>query len=100
MGMESSGAIPGPEWVAELGKIAGALGDEALRRSFKADPRGSLEKAGVDMSMVPSSIVDVLSGMSVDELAALMRFNDVLVRAGLVVEPPGGYPDGGRVGFF
>jgi hypothetical protein len=98
--MESSGPIKGPSATAELAKIAGVLDDEAQRKSLKADFDGTLERARVDMSMVPTTLQEVLKRMSVEELAAVARFNKALVDAGFEVEPPDGYPDGGRVGFF
>jgi hypothetical protein len=99
MGMEIS-PIQGPPATAELAKIAGVLADEAQRTSFTGDPRGTLEKAGVDLSIVPSTVVEVLSSMSPNELAAWSRLCEALVDAGFEVEPPEMEQGWGRVCFF
>lgn len=102
-GMGQGGRGMGPPVVAELAKIARVLREMESRQSFKQNPRGALQSAGVDMGMVPSSVVDMLSGMSEDELATVMRFHDALCEAGLKMDAPNdasGRPDGGAVCFF
>jgi hypothetical protein len=95
--MESSGSIQ--RTTAELAKVAAVVADKAQHASLKEDPRGTLEKAGVNMNMVPESIVTALRDMTPDQLDALSRFNQALIDAGFVI----GAPDDvgwGRVGFF
>jgi hypothetical protein len=96
--MQYAGPVKGPPVVAELAKIAQVLRDMKSRQSFVDDPKAALDRAGVNMKAVPSSVVDTLSGMSQDELGAVIRFNDALVEGGLVTEAP--EPDGARVSFF
>jgi hypothetical protein len=101
--MEKGGPIKGSPIVAQLAKLAHVLRDTEARRSFTEDPSGALARAGVDMEALPSSVVETLSSMSHDEIAAVIRFNDALIDAGLVVEgpdEPGPDQYGGRVGFF
>jgi hypothetical protein len=100
--MEHSEPLKGSAVVAELAKLARLLRDPETRKSFMGDSKAALQGGGVEMSAIPTSVLDTLSGMSHDELAAVIRFNDALVDAGLYVEAEGGYgkPDAGVVGFF
>jgi hypothetical protein len=84
------------ELADELAKVAEVIRREDVRDSLAADARGTLQSEGVDVDKLPSNVVDVLSGMSPQELDLVARMNDALVEAGLVVEGP----DEGRVGFF
>ena len=99
--METSEPVKGPAFVGELAKVARVIRDPETRRSFKGDRKGALDRAGVDMGAMPSSVIDTLSGMTPDELAAVIRFNDAMVDGGLSVVAEGsGKPGGDRVAFF
>jgi hypothetical protein len=99
--MQTSEPLKGPAMVGELAKVARVLRDLESRKAFKGDPRGALNRAGVDMGAIPSSIIDTLSGMTPDQLEAIIRFNDAGVDGGLSVVAEGsGKPGGDRVAFF
>lgn len=80
----------------QLAKVAEVLRDENMRRGFASDPRATLQQGGVDPDRLPSGAVDMLAGLSPQEVGLLMRLNDRMMKAGLVVEGP----NGGRVSFF
>jgi len=92
--------MKGSAVVSELAKMAEVLRESGTRNSFMEDPKGALERAGVNTAAIPSSVLDTLSGMTDEELGVVVRFNDALVNAGVVIEGPDDEPDGGRVGFF
>ena len=83
--------------LAEIAKVIRLIGAPDHRKSFTGDPRGTLEKAGVNLEVVPKEVVDTLSELTYEELALLSRIGESFTRAGLVMEE---YPDGGPVWFF
>lgn len=98
--MEDQGALKGPPVAAELAKVAQALRDMEGRKSSEEDRGRAFAGIGVDMSALPAPVVKLLSEMSPEELSAVIRFNDALVEAGMVVEPPYEEPGAGPLGFF
>jgi len=42
-----------------------------LRQAFLSDPRGTLQRAGIDADKIPPGILETLSGMSYEELSAV-----------------------------
>jgi hypothetical protein len=80
----------------DLAKVADLLRDEGSRRSLASDTRGTLKKAGVDPGNLPSNVINILDGMSPQEMTLLANLSDVFSEAGLVVEGP----KGGTVFFF
>lgn len=42
-----------------------------MRRAFQSDPRGTLERAGIEADKLPPDILETLSGMSYEELSAV-----------------------------
>jgi hypothetical protein len=85
------------ELLAELAKVIQLIAAPDQRKSFTGDSRGTLEKAGVNLEVIPKEVVDTLAELSYDELALLSRIGESFARAGLVLED---LPDGGRVWFF
>jgi hypothetical protein len=96
--MENTGPLRGSPVVGELAKVAQVLRQTETKKSFRQDRKSALEQAGVDLNAIPSSVMDTLGGMSDDELATVIRFNDALVDAGFAVEGPSEGP--GKVCFF
>jgi hypothetical protein len=97
--MENQGPLKGPPVVADLAKVAQVLRDME-GREFEEDRDRAFAGIGVDLSALPAPVVELLSQMSPEELSAVIRFNDALVQAGLVVEPPYEEPGAGPLGFF
>jgi hypothetical protein len=95
MEMEQRGGMK-HEAADVLARVADILRDESKRRSFAEDPRGTLQKEGLDPGKLPSRAIDALSRLSPQEAGLLVRLDDKLKDAGLVVEGP----NGGRVSFF
>jgi hypothetical protein len=95
--MEQAGHLKGPRFVADLSKVSDVIRDMELRKSFMQDPIATLERAGCDVSQLSRDVIDTLSGMTDQELDAVIRFHDALCDADYIVEAESG---DGRVCFF
>jgi hypothetical protein len=65
------------------------LASAALRKSFAADPLGTLERAGIDIRAIPERILDTLAELSYEELGVVARVNQTLIESGIAAEPVG-----------
>jgi len=61
------------------------LAETAMRKSFAADPMGTLERAGIDPDSVPEEVLDVLADMSYEELTVVSRLSDSMIGAGISI---------------
>jgi hypothetical protein len=61
--------------IANLGR---AISDKEFRDSFPQDPDGALQRAGIDKGELPPKLLETLTTMSSDELAALATVKDAL----------------------
>jgi hypothetical protein len=77
------------EGVEALARLTQVLDQADQRESFRDDPAGTLQRAGVDMDRLPRELIEFLSSLSVDELALLSRHSKVLVDHGFFVDVPG-----------
>jgi hypothetical protein len=62
------------------------LGDAAMRKSFSADPLGTLERAGIDYGTVPKEFLDVLADMSYEELTVVSRVVESMIDLGISIQ--------------
>ncbi len=83
--------------VSELAKLIEIIQDSPQRRTFLEDPRGTLEKHGVDLDVVPEKVLDTLGGLSYEELGVVVKVCEDFAEAGLTL---GEFERGGRVCFF
>jgi len=67
----------------EIGKVSDALARPAIRKMFAIDPIGALERAGVDMSTVPETTVDLFASLAPWELEVLGRVTELARSKGL-----------------
>jgi hypothetical protein len=61
------------------------LANTAVRKSFAADPIGTLRGAGIDPSSVPEQFLDVLADMSYEELTVVSRVSDSMIAADISI---------------
>ncbi len=81
--------------VQELGKVMDVIKDPGQRQSFAANPDQTLQQRNVNTGAIPGQVVDVLKGLSPDELGLLARFHSTLIDSGLSSD----VPDSGQFGF-
>lgn len=81
----------------QLDAVLRVIHRPALRRSFLSDPEGTLREHGVDLTVFPESLVDVLADMSYEELSVVARLYDEGCEHQLVI---GRKSDGGVVCFY
>jgi len=67
----------------EIAKVTDAIARPAIRKMFAIDPIGALERAGVDISKVPETTVDVLASLAPWELEVLGRVTELARSKGL-----------------
>jgi hypothetical protein len=76
----------GQAGVEAISQIAlNVLAKAAVRKSFAADPVGTLKGAGIDPDSVPEEFLHVLADMSYEELTALSRVTDSMINAGISI---------------
>jgi hypothetical protein len=75
---------------AALKKLADLIKDEQGRKQLKEDPDSALGDAAADL---PSEVLATFRDLDQQELKALARVNETLIRAGLRYD----LPDGGSV---
>ena len=68
---------------SEFAKISDALARPAIRKMFALDPISALERAGVDVSKVPETTVDLLASLAPWELDVLGRVAELAKSKGL-----------------
>ena len=79
--------------VSAVSRIATeVLARPTLRKSFAADPVGTLERAGIDSGAIPDRLLDTLADLSYEELEVVSRVNRSLLDSGAPVPP--GYEHG------
>lgn len=66
----------------ELRRVRDLLENAESRRNFVDDPETTLRQAGIDPGMIPDEVRSVLSDLSEEELAVLVRVRTALGAAG------------------
>jgi hypothetical protein len=66
-----------------VAQLAEHMTDEDFRNAFASDHQQALEKKGIDVSDVPSGVLEALKDCSVDELRALSKVRNALIDAGV-----------------
>lgn len=61
-----------------LARVGGLLSDPFFRKSFAADPAAALAAQGIAQNSLPKGVLDVLAGLSQEELRALSRVKKAL----------------------
>jgi hypothetical protein len=77
---QDEGAGAGPEALASLARN---LKNPSFRRAFAADAEGALGQQGIDRAGINSDVLQVLAGLSPEELATLARVREVLEAQGV-----------------
>jgi hypothetical protein len=76
----------GQAGVEAISQIAlNVLAKTAVRKSFAADPIGTLQGAGIDPSSVPEEFLNVLADMSYEELTVVSRVTDSMIDDGISI---------------
>jgi hypothetical protein len=88
--VEQQGATPPDELLEQVAKVFHVIDRPALRRSFLADPEGTLKQNGVDLGIFPEDLVDILADLSYEVLGIVARLNDFGCAHGLVMKTKGG----------
>lgn len=70
----------------ELKKLADVIADPGQRKSFAADPDGTLDRSDVNPDAIPDGVLGTLKGLSQEELRALARLNSQLLDSGISAE--------------
>jgi hypothetical protein len=83
--------------VAELSKVIQVIGRPDQRKSIPGHAGEALERAGVNVKLIPKEVVGTLNDLDENQLSLLSRLGDSFTKAGLVL---GEVPEGGRVWFF
>ena len=84
------------EAAAELKKLADVIADPGQRKSFAADPDGTLDRVDVKPEAIPENVLTTLKGLNQEELRVLARLNSTLLESGLSAEAG----DQGSLGMF
>ena len=74
---------------AELKKLADVIADPGQRKSFAADPDGTLDRVDVKPEAIPENVLSTLKGLSQEELRVLSRLNSSLLESGLSADAGG-----------
>lgn len=61
------------EQLDQLARVLDVVARPALRRAFLANPMATLEQNGVNREIVPMGLIDVLAGMTFEELGVVAR---------------------------
>jgi hypothetical protein len=64
-------------------KLGEAINDPAFRDAIQSDLDETLQRHGVDKSLIPPDVLAVLTTLSPDELAVLAKVKGALMRAGV-----------------
>jgi hypothetical protein len=64
-----------------VAQLAEYMTDEDFRSAFASDHQQALEKKGINVSDVPSGVLEALKDCSVDELRALSKVRNALIDA-------------------
>ena len=64
--------------VAELTRLTNLLVDRSKRPEFRKEPRKSMSDAGIVHAHIPAEVIDLLKGLSDDELDLLGTVGDKL----------------------
>jgi hypothetical protein len=62
------------------------LAKTPVRKSFAADPMGTLQRAGIDPDSLPEEFLNVLADMSYEELTVVSRVTDSMIDAGISIQ--------------
>ncbi len=74
---------------AAMAGVQAVLADPEQRKRFADDPEETLNTAKVSIADIPSPVLDVLKGLSQEELELLGRLQTTLVENGLFFDVPG-----------
>jgi hypothetical protein len=61
-----------------LRQLAARLRNASFRTAFANDPQAALAQAGIAAGAIPGDILNVLQGLSAEELATLARVRGIL----------------------
>jgi hypothetical protein len=62
----------------EIAKLGAAISKQDFRDSFLSDPDGALKQHGVDKAQIPQELLDTMSSLSAEQLAALASVKETL----------------------
>jgi hypothetical protein len=74
--------------VAKLTRLANLLADRSKRPAFREDPKKAMSGAGIVHAHIPAEVIDLLKGLSDDELDLLGTVGDKLKGKNFAVESP------------
>jgi hypothetical protein len=81
---------------AAMARLQAVLTDPDERERFLAKPEDTLRRGKVPLDDIPAPVLDVLKGLSPEELELIVRLQTTLVKEGLFIDVPGV----GSVGFL
>jgi hypothetical protein len=84
--MEAGGPVDVAATQAAMNQLAAHLGELEFRNSFVADPYAAIEATEVDAEALPPGLIDMLGGMSHDQLELISTVQPEL--AGSVADLP------------
>jgi hypothetical protein len=74
--------------VAELTRLADLLADRSKRPEFRKEPKKAMSDAGIVHAHIPAGVIDLLKGLSDDELDLLGTIGDKLKDNDFAVDTP------------
>ncbi len=74
---------------AAMARVQAVLADPEQRKRFAKDPEATLSTAEVPIKDIPPPVLDVLRGLSDEELDLIGRLQTTLVENGLYIDVPG-----------
>lgn len=65
----------------EILKLGQAITDPAFRKAIQSDLEDTLQRHGVDKTLIPQDVLETLTTLSADELEVLAKVKGALKRA-------------------